>query len=181
MDVRPWWMNTLQPVVQEFSAHLQMVLYAVMNLVSDILGEENLLIMERKYLHLVLVSIVLERFPVKHMKAPVFLSGSFQLLFSVDSDLDQQKVFQQLMFPELSEWMKVWPCTNKDWQLGLLGSAIFLIAVKHGDEQKINTTLNFYIWQQAWICCSEWFCSWSLSLYGHQIMAIRRHFWGHMN
>lgn len=105
-------MNTLQPVVQEFSARLQMVLYAVMNLVSDILDEENLLIMERKYLHLALVSIVLERFPVKHMKAPIFLSDSFQLLFSVVSVLDQQKVFQQLMFPKLSEWMEVWHCIN---------------------------------------------------------------------
>ena len=58
-------------------AYHQIVLYPMMVLVSDILGDQKLVIMKRRYLHLVQVSILLERFPVKQMKSLAFSTGSF--------------------------------------------------------------------------------------------------------
>lgn len=46
-------------------AYHQIVFYPVTALVSDILGDQKLVIMKRRYLHLVQVSILLESFPVK--------------------------------------------------------------------------------------------------------------------
>lgn len=68
-------------------AYHHIVLYSMMVLVSDILGNQKLVIMKRRYLHLVHVSIFVESFPVEQMKALAFSTGGF-LLFSVVSDLE---------------------------------------------------------------------------------------------
>lgn len=57
-------------------AYHQIVFYPVTALVSDILGDQKLVIMKRRYLHLVQVSILLESFPVKQMKALAFSTGT---------------------------------------------------------------------------------------------------------
>lgn len=78
--------TTIGGVVKS-SAYHQIVLYPMMVLVSDILVNQKLVIMKRRYLHLVHMSILVESFPVKQMKAIDFSTGSF-LLFSVASDLE---------------------------------------------------------------------------------------------
>lgn len=55
----------------------QIALYPMMVLVSDILGDQKLVIMERKHLHLVQASILPESFLAKQMKALAFSTGSF--------------------------------------------------------------------------------------------------------
>lgn len=58
-------------------AYHQIVLFPAMVLLSDILGDQKLVVMKRRYLHLMQASILLESFPVKQMKA----TGSFIYLF----------------------------------------------------------------------------------------------------
>lgn len=59
------------------------------------------------------VSILLESFPVKQMKALAFSTGSF-IYSAVVSDLEELRGLQQLISPKISEWVKAWLCINRD-------------------------------------------------------------------